>query len=614
MDTRLTLTNDMLLVLGLTGFVVAMFMFERIRSDATALVVLVVLGLAGLIPEKELFNGFAGNAVISIMATMILGAGLDRTGVMNRMAGWLLRRAQGAEERLILLLSLVAGMMSGFMQNPAVTALMMPVASRLSTRTGIVIPRLLLPMAAAIIMGGGLTMVGNSPLILLNDLLLSANRNLPSGAATLTAFPMFAPLPIGLVLLATSLLYFRYPGRKWLRESEEQGVAPGRTESYFAKAYGIEGDVFELTLTSESPLVGMSLGDAESQPLTPLFLALQNGNEARLAPPADERLWVGSVIGVMGRREDVQDYADRNQLKFSQRLRVLGDLFNPARAGISEAVIPPTSQFIGRTQAQLRLRKRYGISLLAINRDKQVLRRDIRQLPMRSGDMLVFHSIWTDLAQASDSRNFVVVTDYPKEEQRPHKLRWALAIFATAMLLALTTLVPVPIALMAGAAGMVVAGVLNMDEAYAAISWKTVFLMACLLPLGVAMDDTGAANWVAQQTLERLGDGVPIWLLEAAVAILTIAFGLVIGNVGATVLMVPMAINVALAADGNPSAFALIVALSASNNFLTPSNPVLAMITGPAGYRPRDLWRTGAPLSLAYLAIILVAVNLMPRF
>jgi di/tricarboxylate transporter len=611
METGLTLTRDMVLVLGLVGFTIAMFMIERIRADATALVVMVVLGLTGLVPANQLFDGFSGNAVIAVIATMILGAGLDRTGALNRLAVWLLRVSKGMEERLILLTSLMAGLMSGFMQNPSVMALFLPVTSRVSARSGIGLSRLLMPIAAAIIMGGGLTMIGNSPLMLLNDLMLAANRNLPPGAATMQPLPMFRPILIGAVLLAVGLGYFRWLGPKLLGRTEDKGVAPSRTQSYFAQAYGIDGDVFELNVTAESPLVGMAVGEAEAQRGAPLFLALLSGNEARLSPPADQMIWVGSVLGVMGPREAIQDYAQKNLLRMSARLRNFADLFNPSRSGISEAVIPPTSSFIGKAPETLRLRKRFGISLLAINRENHVWREDLRRMPIKAGDMLVFHSIWTDLAQASESRDFVVVTDYPKGEQRPHKMGWAVGVFAAAMALALSTWVPVPIALMAGAAAMMLAGVLNMDEAYTAVNWKTVFLMACLIPLGWAMDSTGAAAWLAQQILDRLGGDVPVWLLQAAVAMLATAFTLVIGNVGSTVVMVPMGINVALAADGNPTAFALIVALSASANFLSASNPVLAMVSGPAGYRPRDLWRIGGPLTLIYLAVVLVAVNLM---
>src|SRR4249919_4230327 len=612
MDTALTLTTDMKLVLGLVGFTMAMFLFERIRADVVALVVLMLLGLTRLVAPENLFNGFSSNAVISVMATMILGAGLDRTGALNRLAGWLLRRAHGVEQRLLLLTTAIAGLNSPLMQSPAVMALYMPVASRLSSRTGLPLSRFLLPLAAAIIMGSSLTMVGSSPLLMLNDLLVSANGNLPSGVATLQPLKMFAPLPIGIALLATCIGYFHFFGDRLLgNEPDDSGVTPARTQSYFAKTYGIDGDVYELTVTADSPLVGMSLIDAENLHGAPLLLALKTGNESRLAPPADARIWVGSVLGAMGARPQVTDFAQNNFLRLSTRLREFGDLFNPSRAGIAEAVVPPTSRYIGKTAAELRLRKQQGISLLAVNCERNVINQNVRKLPVRAGDMLVLHSVWTDLAQAAASKDFVIVTDYPKGEQRPHKFKIAMAIFTVTMLLALSSRIPASIALMTGVAGMLVTGVLKMDEAYAAINWKTVFLMACLIPLGWAMDRSGTAAWIAGHSIERLPHGMPLWLIEVTLGLLTTAFSLVIGHVGATIVMVPMAINLALAAGGNPTAFELIVSMSAANNFMTASNPVMSMITGPGGYNAKELWRVGAPLALVYTTIVVVAVNLM---
>lgn len=461
MDTALTLTTDMKLVLGLVGFTMAMFLFERIRADVVALVVLVLLGLSGLVSPDEIFNGFSSNAVMSIIATMILGAGLDRTGALNRLAAWLLRRAHGVESRLMLLTGAVAGLNSSIMQNPSVMALYLPVASRLSSRTGLPLPRLLLPIAIAIVMGGTLTMVGNSPLILLNDLLLSANSNLPSGVATLEPLKMFAPLPIGLALLAAALAYFHFFGDRLLHEENGKGATPARTQSYFANAYGIEGDVYELTVTADSPLVGMSLGEAETLHGAPLILALKTKDDSRLSPPADARIWVGSVLGAMGSKQEVIDFAQNQMLRPSSRLRNFGDLFNPSRAGISEAVIPATSKFIGKTARDLQMRRSMGLSLLAINRDKKVMREDARDVSLRAGDMLVLHSIWTELADAAKGKDLVVVTDYPKGEQRPHKLKIALGIFAVALLLALSSRLPVSIALMTGVAGMLIASTLR---------------------------------------------------------------------------------------------------------------------------------------------------------
>jgi di/tricarboxylate transporter len=613
MDTALTLTNDMRLVLGLVGFVMVMFLFERIRADVVAVVVLVVLGLTGLVAPEEIFGGFSGNAVMSIIATTILGAGLERTGALNRLASWLLRRGHGIEQRLLLLTTAIAGLNSSFMQNPSVMALYLPVTARLASRTTLNLQRLLLPICSAIVMGGALTMVGNSPLILLNDLLVSANNNLPSGMATLEPLRMFAPMPIGLALLLASLAYFRFYGDRKLKE-ETTGTAsatPARTESYFASTYGIEGEVFELTVSADSPLVGMTLGEVETLHGAPLMLALQTGNDTRLAPPADMRIWVNSVLGTMGARQEVADFAQNQFLRLSSRLRHFGDLFNPSRAGISEAVIPPTSSFIGKSAADLALRKKSGISLLAINRDKKVVREDVRKVPLRSGDMLVLHSIWQDLAATAKNGDFVVVTDYPKGEQRPHKFKIAMAIFALTIIIALTSRLPVALTLMTGVAGMLLTGVLRMDEAYASINWRTVFLMAGLIPLGWAMDSSGAAAWVAGHTVERLPEGLPIWVIEIAIALLTTAFSLVISHVGATIVMVPMAISLALAAGGNPTAFALITALSASNNLMTASNPVVSMVTGPANYTARQMWRVGGPMSLIYTVVVVGMVNLM---
>ena len=275
------------------------------------------------------------------------------------------------------------------------------------------------------------------------------------------------------------------------------------------------------------------------------------------------------------------------------------------------SVNAPTSTWIGKTATQLQLRRRLNLRLLAINRDKHVLREDVRELPLRAGDLLVLHSIWTDLAQSAGGRDFVPVTDYPKAEQRPHKFKIAMTIFGITMAIALSSRIPASVALMTGVAGMLITGVLKMDEAYAAINWKTVFLMACLIPLGWAMDSSGAAAWIAAHTLDRLPEGTPVWLLEIAAGLLTTAFSLVISHVGATIVMVPIAINLAFVAGGDPTAFALIIALSASNNFMTASNPVIAMIAGPAGYNAKQLWRVGGPLTLAYTATVVALVNVL---
>src|SRR5690242_14814158 len=609
---ELTLTPDMMLVLGLVGFTIAMLILEWVRADLVALLVLVVIGITGLMPIEQLFEGCAGNAVISLNAVMIMGAGLDRTGVLSKAASFILRLAGGVENRVSLLLNGMAGSLSSIIQSQALAALFLPVVSRVSARTGIPLKRLLLPMAACILCGTNMTLISNSPLILLNDLIASADRNLPPGAQTIEPFKLFAITPIGIPLLLVGIVYFALFTRRVMPDDTEERpkVTPGRTESYFADTYGIDGEVIELTVTADSPLVGMSIGEAETLEDAPLILAIKNGNESRLAPPSDQMIWVGTVLGVLGSRPEVNEFAQAMQCRAGNRIQALADMFNPTRAGISEVVIPPQSKFIKQQVGELRLRKRYGISVLAVNHGDQVTRgEDVRKASLRAGDSLVLHSYWRDLALAAESRDIVPVTDIPTEESRPGKVRYALVFFALAMALGLFTDLRLAVAMMTGAVGMLLAGVLNMDEAYGAINWKTIFVMACLIPLGISMDSTGTAAWMAQEIMVYLG-GMPQWMIQAFVAVLALLFSHIISHVGTAVMMVPMAINVALASGGNPSAYALIVALSVSNTFLIPgASPTLLIVAGRGGYKPRDFVRVGAPLRALMLIVTLVMVN-----
>jgi di/tricarboxylate transporter len=609
----LSLTPEMVLVLGLVGFTMLMLVLEWIRADMVALLVVVVIGLTGLIPSDRVFNGFAGNAVIAIMAIMIMGEGLDRAGVLNLTARFVMRMARGVESRLGVVINLVASLFSAVIPSQALAALMIPVSSRLSARTGVPLSRLLLPMAFCILTATNTTLIANSPLIVLNDLIASANVNLPPGAHTIPKFGLFSVTPIGLALALLGVAYFYFFGRKLLpgHEDERLKVTPGRTESYFAETYGIGGETAELTVTAESPLVGMSIGEVEQLHGAPLILAIKSGNDARMAPPADHVIWVGSVLGVLGPRDQLTQFANNQLCRLSTRMRQLGELFNPTRAGISEVVIPPVSRFIKHTVGELRLRKRFGISVLAVNRGDQVFRDDVRGVNLRAGDTVVLHSNWRDLALASEDKDLVVVTDIPKEEQRPGKIWQAVGFFVLAKCLALFTNLDLSVAMMTGAIGMLLSGVLNMDEAYRAINWKTIFVTACLIPLGWSMDATGTAAWIAQVVLQHLGGASP-WVLQACLATLTLLFSQVMSNVGATVMMVPIAISVAVATGGNPSAYALIVAVSSSNTFLLSSgHPALMMITGPGGYKGKDFLRVGAPLTVLVLVVTLIAINLM---
>ena len=244
---------------------------------------------------------------------------------------------------------------------------------------------------------------------------------------------------------------------------------------------------------------------------------------------------------------------------------------------------------------------------------KEILREKLRELVLQSGDTLILHSTWDNLAAVDKNHHdfLVITTDYPHEELRPHKVRHALVFFLLALGLVLFTDVRLSIALLAGAVGMILSGVLSIDEAYEAVSWKTVFLLASLIPLGQAVESTGTANWIAVRTLALLGDGVSHLLLQAAVAVLATVFTLVMSNVGATVLLVPLAVNIALQAGADPAVFALTVAIATSNSFFLPTHQVNALIMGPAGYRVADFMRAGGIMTVLFWVVSLAMLNLV---
>ena len=253
----------------------------------------------------------------------------------------------------------------------------------------------------------------------------------------------------------------------------------------------------------------------------------------------------------------------------------------------------------------------YGLSLLSIVRTGTAITSKVAAVPFAAGDMLLCHTRWEHLTRLEKDRDFVIVTtNYPREQQEPYKLALALAFFALAIGLIIFTDILLPVALMTGAVGMIVSGVITMDEAYKAVSWKTVFLLAGLLPLGIAVETSGTAEYVVQHLLAAIGEVSP-WILQVMIAVLAGGFSLVISNVGATVLLVPFAINLALATGADPAMFALTVAISTSNSFLIPTHQVNALIMGPGNYGVSDFLRTGSIMTVLFLVVSLLMLNLV---
>ncbi|MCB1585884.1 MAG: SLC13 family permease [Gammaproteobacteria bacterium] len=608
----LELDNEMMMVLAILGYTIILFVTEVIRIDVAAILILVMLGLTGLVPDTHLFDGFASNAVLSIIAVMILGAGLDRTGVMNKVAGFIMKIGGKSENSVIPVVSGTVGTISGFMQNVGATALFLPVLNRISGQTKIPLSRLLMPMGFCAILGGTVTMVGSSPLILLNDLIETSNRSLPPGAETLNSFGLFSVTPIGISLLTVGILYFLLIGKHLLPNSVKMDEYTGlKSNDYFKETYGIPNIKKELLVGKNSPLIGKTILEIETMMHDTIkVLALSSEGNTKLSPSRKHFIWSGDSLGILGDDEQITQFAEQNKLTIVNGFKQFKHTFNASNAGFSEAVIVPGSRFLGKQLGDFHFRQEFGITVIAISRADEVYRgEDIHTLTLRLGDTFVIFGGWRDQAGISRSRNVAVVGDIPTQQERPQKVPFALFFFAVALSLVIFTKLKLSIALLTGAIGMIITGVIHIDEAYRAVSWKTVFLLACLIPLGYAMEHTGTAAWVAQQTITHLGS-VSQYIYQLAIAILATVFSLVMSNVGATVLLVPLAINIALETGGNPAIYALIVALGTSNAFILPTHQVSALIMGPGGYKVKDFLRVGSLMSIIFIAVMLITVNL----
>lgn len=614
-------------VTGILILTVYLFIFEIVTVDETAITIMVLLGISsllapvmglekGLVDTNHLFDGFASNAVISIIAVMIIGAGLDKTGMMAKVAATIIRVGGTAESRIIPIIAGAVGIISSFMQNVGATALFLPVVSRISARSGLPMSRLLMPMGFTAILGGTVTMVGSSPLILLNDLILTSNRSLPEDLKMQT-WDLFAVTPIGLALVLSGIIYFVIAGKFVLPAvSTEKGGKVAGSAKYFEEVYGIDYSLFEVNVPQDSPLVGQVLQDIESSNRIRVIAIKPSGAGMRAARgdlSRDVDIRGDSALGIMCSPAHLKDFVDQYGLKIQKGLNVFSEVLSSAQAGIAEIVIPPGSSLVGKSALDIWMRKTYGIAMVALHRDGETMVEgdNIRQIPFETGDTLLAHTTWRALAHLEKDRNFVIVTaDYPREETRPHKVGWAGFFFGLAVFMVLFTDLRLSIALMTGAIGMVISGVLKIDEAYGSVSWSTVFLLASLIPLGLAVETSGTAKWIAEETLLVVGN-MPIWIVQAAVAVLATFFTLIMSNVGATVLLVPLAINIAIGVGANPAIFALTVAIATSNSFLIPTHQVNALIKGPGGYRVPDYLRAGSLMTILFIVVMLVMMNLV---
>jgi len=506
------------------------------------------LGWLQLVTPQQAFSGLDSNAVVSIIAVMILGYGVDRSGLMNRVIKPIMRFAGRSEPRLIGTVSGVVGGISAFMQNVGAAALFLPAMLRIAKRTHIPVSRLLMPMGFAAILGGTLSMVGSSPLIILNDLMQAGGQE---------KFGLFSVTPLGLVLLGAGIVYFMLAG-KYVLPAKTGEDTSGKQQRELIESWQLPTHLHELRVPAASPLIGKTREDAHMETAYQLHLiALADGDEILYAPWRHAHFAAGQVLALIGERHEAERFAAEWALDLSETVERFEALQNPTAAGYAELILAPRSSLAGKSIRDISFRRSYRVEPLLLLSEGQAERGDFSDRPLRPGDAIVVHGRWSELKTLAHDRDFVVAAPVEAEDIDESKAWVAGLCFAGAIGLALsgTTL---SIALMSGALAMILLRVISIDDAYRSVDWRTVFLLAGLIPLGVAMESTGAASYVAHQMMRVLTDGHTLLIL-LAIATLTTLFSLFMSNVAATVLLVPLVIELSELAGIDPRGAALLV-------------------------------------------------------
>ena len=586
------MTTDILLLLIILGVLVVLFITELFRVDIVAIMGMLSLVWLGILTPSQAFAGFSGSAVISVIAVMILGYGIEHSGLMKKVASPIISLAGKSENKLIALISLAVGGISSFMQNIGAAALFLPAIRRICREAKIPASNLLMPMGFAAILGGTLTMVGSGPLILLNDLLRQAN---------LESYSLFGSTPVGMVLLVFGILYFLVLGKRLLPR-RSPGTSSRRGQRQLVDTLNLNSTVHLMRIPESSGLVGKTReGSRIWEAYQINLLAISDGHEVDYAPWRLSRFAAGQGLALFGDKEEVERFFKDHQLEACTTPHKFNFIMNPESAGFAELIVLPRAKVAGVTLREVALRKNFDVEPVLLLRGNEQFRGDFSDIPFTPGDIIIIYGLWEKIEKFKENEDFILAS--PIEGKTPQRfMSLKVGLTMAGVLVCVIAGVKLPVALFTGVVAMLLLKVITMDEAYKSVDWRTVFLIAGLIPLGTAMEKTGAALLISQQMMTLLHDS-PVFVILLAVAVLTTLFSLFMSNVAATVLLVPLVINIAQSAGLDPRPMALLVAVCTSNSFVIPTHQVNAFLMSPGGYHTRDYMKTGGLMTILFLFV-----------
>jgi di/tricarboxylate transporter len=583
-------TVEIALLLGIVACALVLFAIEVLSADVVALGVMLALVLTGLLSPERAFAGFGSDAVLLIFGLLVMTAALLRTGVVDVTGRLLVRRAGQDPKRLTVVVMVAATTLSAFISNTAATAFFLPVVMGAAARAKASPSRILMPLAFASILSSSVTLVSTSTNIVVSDL-MTENGMPPMG--------VFELAPVGIPITIAGLAYMMVIGRRLIPERATVGDA---IETFGLKAY-----LSEVVVLPKSRFVGKTIAESGlGRELDLTVVALLRGKERR-APHPGTRLDAGDVLLVEGSREEVLKVKDVAGIEIRPETKIAEGDLRSGDAGLVEAIVLPRSPLIGRTLKSFQFRQRFGLQVLAIDRHGETLRDKLSDVRLRMGDLLLLQGERSNIAAVEGGNAFRILGAIEGKRPNVQRALVSVLIFAGALAAGAAGLMPLALATLVGAFLVFATRCVTPEEAYRELEWKAIVLIGCMLSLGAAMDETGAAHWLASWIVTLVGDSDPIFVL-GGFFVLTVALTQPMSNQAAAVVVLPVAFHTAEGMSANPRAFAMMIAVAASCSFLTPLEPSCLMVYGPGRYRFADFLRVGGLLTVIVFAIALLLV------
>ncbi|MCB0078912.1 MAG: anion permease [Anaerolineales bacterium] len=590
-------TSEITLVLTILVLAIVLFATERIRVDVISMMVLLSLSLTGLLTVEEAFSGFSNPAVITVWGIYIVSEGLFITGVADYLGQRILALAGNNAARLTVVIMVAVGIMSAFMNNIGATAVLLPAIVTIGRKTNIPASKLLIPLAFGSLLGGVTTLIGTPPNLLVSSALATAGYE---------PFALFDYAPMGLIVMVSGITYFALVGRHLLPERKTPS-AEDLTADYNLREY-----LTELTVLPVSKLIGKTVVESRlGQDYDLTIIGLMRDDHVYLEALSTTPIKAEDVLVVKGSIKEILEVEERIGITIDSHRRLSEfDLQSP-EASMIEVVISQLADFAGRTLNEVDFRVKYGLTVLAIWRQEKAIVNRLADVPLRLGDVLLVQGSRRQLDALRRNLAFIVLGPMMMEYRRTNKALLSLLIFGGMILLVSTGTLHIATAVVLAAVLMVLVGVLLMPEAYASIEWQSVFLIAGMLPLGIAMEQTGAADFLSELIIDLVGGLGPRGIMVGLFVLTTIITEFM-SNAAAAVLVAPIAISSAVALGVAPQAFAMGVAIAASNSFLFPiGHQASVLVYGPGGYRFFDYTKVGLPLTLLIWLLLIIFLPIL---